>query len=142
MIRNYLTKALRSMMRNKAYTILNIFGLFIGVVCCLLLVDYINDEPSFNERQSNINDTPHATSIMADEHEHTMGSAPAPISRRIKDEAETTHTPRNTSGADEEQLVRYDNKPALESEGTVADTTLFDTITYHSRSRNPKKALV
>lgn len=143
MIRNYFTIALRSMMRNKAYTIINIFGLSMGVVCCLLLMDYINDEANFNQRQSNTNDIPHATAIMADEHEHSMRTAPAPIARRIKDEApETARTPHNTSPADADQLVRYDDKPLVESEGPVADTTLFDIITYHSRSRNPKKALV
>ena len=144
MIRNYLTIALRSMMRNKAYTIINISGLSMGVVCCLVLMDYINDEANFNQCQSNINDIPHATSIMAGEHDHTMGTALTPIARRIKDEAsETPHTPRNASPAGEEQLVRYEDKPLLESEGPVADTTpLFDILTYHSRSRNPKKALV
>lgn len=127
------------MMRNKAYTIINIFGLSMGVVCCLLLVDYINDEG--NQRQSNINDIPHATSIMPDEHGHTMRTAPTPIARRIKDEApETAHTPRNTSPADAEQLVRYNDKAVHESEGLSADST--DIISSHSRSRNPKKALV
>ncbi|MBT1699769.1 hypothetical protein KK083_22975 [Fulvivirgaceae bacterium PWU4] len=141
MIRNYLTIALRSMMRNKAYTIINIFGLSAGVVCCLLLMDYIDDEANFTKRQSNINNTPYAPAIMADEHEHSL-TAPAPIARRIKDEVpEAVHTPRNTSAADD-QLVRYDDKPLVESESPVADTTLFDIITYHSRSRNPKKALV
>lgn len=143
MIRNYLTIALRSMMRNKAYTIINIFGLSAGVVCCLLLMDYINDEANLTQRQSNINNTPLTPAVMANEHEHSMHTAPAPIARRIKDEApEPARTPHNTSPAEEDQLVRYNDKPLVESESPVADTTLFDIITYHSRSRNPKKALV
>lgn len=143
MIRNYLTLALRSIMRNKAYAIINIFGLSTGIVCCLLLADYINDEARFNQRQSNINHINHAPSIMAGEHEHTMGTTPDPLARRIKDEIpEAVPASRNTSPADAKKLVRYDDKPLLESDGPVADTTLFDITTYHSRSRNPKKALV
>ncbi|NJM24279.1 MAG: ABC transporter permease [Bacteroidia bacterium] len=44
MIRNYLTTALRIMMRHRGYSIINLSGLTIGISCSLLIALYIFDE--------------------------------------------------------------------------------------------------
>jgi putative ABC transport system permease protein len=49
MIRNYIVIAIRSMMRNKRYSFINILGLSVGVACCLLLALYIQDELSYDK---------------------------------------------------------------------------------------------
>ena len=46
MIRNYLTVALRNMLRYKGYAAINVLGLAIGMTTCILIVRYIQDELS------------------------------------------------------------------------------------------------
>jgi putative ABC transport system permease protein len=48
MIRNYFKTAFLNMYRNKTYTLINIFGLSIGLACVMLIALYIKDEVSFD----------------------------------------------------------------------------------------------
>src|ERR1700749_3695692 len=48
MIRNYIKTAFRSLMRNKGFTFINVFGLALGLATCLLIVFYVFDELSFD----------------------------------------------------------------------------------------------
>jgi len=53
MLKNYFKTAIKTMMRNKTYTAINIFGLSIGLACVMLIVLYIKDEVSFDRFQEN-----------------------------------------------------------------------------------------
>lgn len=48
MIRNYLKTALRHTARNKAYSLINIAGLAIGMACCILIAQYVAYELSYD----------------------------------------------------------------------------------------------
>jgi putative ABC transport system permease protein len=48
MLKNYLTIAWRNLLRNKAFSIINISGLAIGLSCFLLIAMYVLDELSFD----------------------------------------------------------------------------------------------
>ncbi|WP_431200712.1 ABC transporter permease [Mucilaginibacter sp. P19] len=57
MIKNYLRSAFRNIARHKFISFINIFGLTIGLTCCLLILTYIVKELSydkFNHNASNI----------------------------------------------------------------------------------------
>ncbi|MCB0840839.1 MAG: ABC transporter permease, partial [Bacteroidetes bacterium] len=49
MLLNALKVALRNLMRNKVYSLINIFGLAIGIACCLLILVHVMDEFSFDQ---------------------------------------------------------------------------------------------
>jgi putative ABC transport system permease protein len=49
MLRNYIKIALRNFVRHKGYTFINIFGLAAGIVCCLLILVYVQDELSYDK---------------------------------------------------------------------------------------------
>ncbi|RIA44543.1 putative ABC transport system permease protein [Hephaestia caeni] len=49
MWRNYLTVALRALAKNRAYTIINIAGLSLGIAACLLILSYVRYEFSYDE---------------------------------------------------------------------------------------------
>ena len=53
MIRNYLKIAYRNFFRNKAFTIINLLGLVLGMAACLLLTNYITFETSFDRFYEN-----------------------------------------------------------------------------------------
>src|SRR4030095_5295043 len=49
MFRNYFKTALRSLWKNKTASAINIFGLTIGLTCCLLIALYIQHELSYDK---------------------------------------------------------------------------------------------
>lgn len=48
MLRNFITTTFRSLLKNKGFTFLNIFGLALGLATCLLIVFYVADELSYD----------------------------------------------------------------------------------------------
>jgi len=48
MLKNYIKTAWRSLKTNKGYTLLNLFGLAIGIACCLILFEYVSYEKSYD----------------------------------------------------------------------------------------------
>ncbi len=145
MLKNYFTIAVRNMMRNKAYSIINIAGLSVGIACCLMLALYIQDEASFDRHHKDAERIYRVTSIMGDPSENrVMRTTSAPIVWGIKDELpeiEAVTRLVNPPGVSQ-NLIRYEDKQFYESNGFIADSTLFDMFTYKFIEGNPKKALV
>src|SRR5437879_185804 len=57
MIRNYIKTAFRNLWRNKAFSVINIVGLSVGLACCMLIFLYTMDEVSydrFHEKRESI----------------------------------------------------------------------------------------
>ena len=48
MIKNYLNSILRYISRNKAFTTINIMGLAIGMMACMLIMQYVIHEFSYD----------------------------------------------------------------------------------------------
>jgi putative ABC transport system permease protein len=53
MLRNYLTSTLRHLIRNRAYTFINVLGLAIGMACTILIYLYVDFEYSWDHFRPN-----------------------------------------------------------------------------------------
>ncbi|UCC80455.1 MAG: ABC transporter permease [Candidatus Zixiibacteriota bacterium] len=53
MLKNYITVALRSLARHKIYSLINIFGLAVGLALCLIVIGHISYELSFENFHEN-----------------------------------------------------------------------------------------
>ena len=53
MLKNYLKVALRNLRKHKGYTVINVLGLSIGMMCCVLIFLYVADELSFDRFHAN-----------------------------------------------------------------------------------------
>ena len=53
MFRNYLKTALRNLVKHKVYSFICIFGLSVGLACCILILLFIRDELSFDKFHDN-----------------------------------------------------------------------------------------
>src|SRR5438105_14915427 len=51
MIRNYIRIAFRNLMKYKFISFINLFGLTVGLTCCLLILTYILNEVSYDKFQ-------------------------------------------------------------------------------------------
>jgi putative ABC transport system permease protein len=53
MIKNYLKIAVRTLARSKVHSLINIFGLSLGIACCVLIVLFVKDELTFDRFHTN-----------------------------------------------------------------------------------------
>ncbi len=53
MLLNYLKIALRNLLKNKVFSLINIFGLAIGMAACLLILQYVTFELSYDDFHTN-----------------------------------------------------------------------------------------
>src|ERR1700746_2526671 len=56
MIKNYFKTAFRNMMKNKTFSFINIAGLSIGMAACLLILQYVSFELSYDQFNKNAAD--------------------------------------------------------------------------------------
>jgi putative ABC transport system permease protein len=55
MFRSYFKTAFRNLLQHKAYSLINIAGLSIGLACAILIMVYVHDELSYDRFHSNVN---------------------------------------------------------------------------------------
>lgn len=144
MLRNYLKIALRNLLRNKAYSVINIFGLALGVACCLMLTLYMLDEISYDKHHQRADDLYRINSkFQSDKGLDKLRTASPPIAMTMKaeiPEVEFAVRVLNPPGV-AQSLIRYKDNLFYETDGFIADSTLFDVFTYELKEGNPKKAL-
>src|SRR5580765_7629920 len=56
MLKNYFKTAWRNLMKNKTFSLINIAGLSIGMAACLLILQYVSFELSFDQFNKNAAD--------------------------------------------------------------------------------------
>ena len=53
MLKNYFKTALRSLLKHKEYSIINILGLAIGMACVILIMMFVQEELSYDQFHTN-----------------------------------------------------------------------------------------
>ena len=144
MFKNYFKIAFRNLIRTKVYSFINIFGLSLGVACCLLLSLYVHDEFGYDRHHQRLNDLYRINTQVSGDLAgfDKLGSVSPPITMTLKDELpEIEAAARVVASFGGESLIQYEDKKFYESDAHVADSTLFDVLTYEFKEGNPKKAL-
>jgi putative ABC transport system permease protein len=54
MFKNYFKTAIRNLLRNRIYSIINISGLSLGLACAMLIILYLKDELSYDRFHVNV----------------------------------------------------------------------------------------
>ncbi len=144
MFQNYLKIALRNLLRNKVYSFINIFGLALGVACCLLLTLYIQDEWSYDKHHKNLENIYRiVTQFESERGVDKQGTTSPPIALAMMEElseVEAATRVMNPPGVSQ-NLIKYGDNIFYETNGLLADSTLFDVLTYEFKEGNPSKAL-
>ena len=144
MLKNYFKIAFRNLVRTKVYSFINIFGLSLGVACCLLLALYVQDEFSYDRHHQRLNDIYRINTQIGGDviGFDKLASVSPPIAMTLKEELPEIETAaRAVSSFSRENLIQYEDNKFYESDAYVADSTLFDILTYEFKEGNPKKAL-
>ena len=139
---NYFLIAFRILSRSKAYSFINIFGLALGITCCLLLSLYIQDELRFDTHHKRLDDLYRITTHF-DVPRHgfdKIATVSPPVAATVKNEVPEIEAaarlfPMKTA------LFKCQEKSLYEDGGFTADSTIFDVLTYEFIEGDPATAL-
>jgi putative ABC transport system permease protein len=141
MIKNYLQVALRNLRNYKAYSLINIIGLAVGIACCIAIMLFVRDELSydrFNEYAVQI----YRPRLLGLINGHDLNSAMSSVAmgpavyRDLPDVVAYTRLAKSGS-----TVVRYNDKTFIEDRFFGADSTVFDVFSFPFVAGNPKTAL-
>jgi putative ABC transport system permease protein len=149
MFRNYLLIAWRGLQKNKAYSFINIFGLSLGLTCCVLITLYLVHETSYDSNHVN---GPRlyqvGTTFIAEGKQSREGWSPSPLANALQHvfpQIEGTARIMNLY-AEDKTLLQY-HTPAGEShsyfeeKGFLADSGFFKLFTYNFTTGDPASAM-
>ncbi|MCY3555778.1 MAG: ABC transporter permease [Gemmatimonadetes bacterium] len=131
MFKNYLTIAIRNLLRHKGYSAINVLGLAIGIACCVLILLYVQDELSYDqyhEKKDRIYRVVESATVAGRSIEAAVTPPPwAPV--LAKDypviEAYTRIKPPASRW-----LIRYQEKRFYERYFAFVDSSFFDIFTF------------
>src|SRR5918993_5641529 len=113
MLRNYFVIALRLLVKNKIFSLINILGLSTGIACCILITLYIQDEFNYEKGFSTHENVFRINTISAkdgveDVNPHTSPPIAAGLAQALPEIETFTRVmkPLNT----EVNIVRYGEK--------------------------------
>ncbi len=138
------------MLKSKLFTSINVFGLSVGMTCCMLLLLYILSEVSFDKHQEYVKDLYLLRSENVQSNGDKMDNprAPAPYAQAVKTEfPEVVQVTRLWQNFLEEKTLLSVHqsgktvKSFYETKGIHVDSTFFDVFTYHFIEGNARTAL-
>lgn len=142
MINNFLKIALRSLWRDKFFSLLNISGLAIGIACCLLIMTYVNYELSFDkhfQNSENIHRMIISGSFNGDD--FTGSQAPSPAGGTFRDQVPGVSQRlrlRNSGN----WVIKHNEKVFNENNVVYADETFFEVFSVPLLMGNPDDVLL
>ncbi len=139
LFQNYLKIALRSLGRNKLYSLLNIFGFALGMACCLVIMLWVYHQWSFNrfnahlDRSYRLLRTEQLTNEII-----TLSALPGPLGKALKEDIPEIEHIAHTLSA-ENVLIAGDK--SFHEEGTYANSDIFAVFSFPIVVGNPATAL-
>ena len=150
MLKNYLKVAWRNIKKNKTFSFINVFGLSIGLTCCLLIAIYLHNELSYDSYHKNVAQLYQlGTTFVKNGKDDLTANTPAPMAKAMQQEfPEILETTRLLGTfAEDKTLLQYTEpggelKSFYESRGFLADSTFFKLFTYDFVEGKPATALL
>ncbi|HNP22259.1 MAG TPA: ABC transporter permease [Panacibacter sp.] len=140
MIRNYLKIAWRNLMKNKIFSFINIFGLSVGLACCMLIALYLDYETSYDAYHKNAGNIYEVVTGFVQEakEKSKLPNTPAPMAAAMKREfPEIVESARLLQlFSDGKTLLQTNNsngterKSFYQEKGYMADASFFKMFDY------------
>jgi putative ABC transport system permease protein len=150
MFKNYLKIAWRNLLKSKLFSAINVFGLSVGMMCCMLLMLYILSEISFDKHQEFADDLYllRSENIQLNGEKTDNPRGPAPYARAMKDEfPEVVQVTRLWQNFFEDKTLLKVALPGeavksfYETKGIHVDSTFFEVFTYQFLEGDKRTAL-
>lgn len=141
MIQNYFKTAFRSLLKGKVFTLINIFGLAIGMSVCLLIIMLIKDAYSFDTFHPQTSDVYriNTTALRKSGGTENYASTPMPVGKTLQEQYPGIEkSVVLTQGLRGEALV---GDKRLNLTGLLTDGTFFDVFGFELAKGNPATVL-
>lgn len=139
MFKNYLKIAWRNLWRNKGYSVLNIFGLAIGITCTSLILLWVQDEVNYDSvfpKQDLVYIVP--TNQTFEGEVYTFYSTPGPLAKDLKDEIPEITKSSTTWGG---EILLTDSESGINRYGRYVHPDFLDIFSLNFLEGEMKSAL-
>jgi len=141
MFKNYIKTALRSIIRDKGFTFINVLGFSIGIACTILILIWVQDELSFDKDHVKKD---HIYRVLAKvptgEGMLKVGVTPAALAPLLEEEMPEIKRATRFKSINEMTFIKGDKKFREEYSG-LAETKLFSMFTFPFIEGDPKTCL-
>jgi putative ABC transport system permease protein len=141
MLKNYLTIAVRNLIRNKAFSLINISGLVLGMTCSLLIFLWVWDEQSVDAYHAN---SPNLFGIHYDIYGEDFGKSdyntPGPLARELKLKIPEIQYASGLFMVDKSPYFKKGDEN-IKDKGGYAGADFFSMFSYKLLQGSPKTAL-
>ncbi len=130
MIKNYLLIAFRNARRNKAYTLINLLGLAIGITSSIMILLFVTDELSYDRHNEHFREIYRICirgKIQGNEVEAALSNAP--MGATLKTDFPEVEDFTRLFTFDGDPKVKYEEKVFIEKNFYYADSTFFNVFT-------------
>ncbi len=142
MIRNYITTAVRNLLKHKGNSLINVIGLAIGLAGCILMLMYIQYEFSYDgyhEKKDRIYRLENHYERSGGEQKLALSSSP--WGPALLADYPGVESMARLKYAMLRHTIRYDDKAFYAESVLYADSTLFDIFTFPLVRGNPRTVL-
>lgn len=141
MIRNYVKVAFRNLLRQKGFSVINVFGLSLGLTCCLLIAVYVVHELSYDRYHKNVGQIYRVVEDIIRSHQTvSIASTAGPVAPHLlRDFPEVLRAVRIRSATT--MLVQFGENRFQENDVYFADSTIFSVFSFPLLKGNPRTVL-
>lgn len=141
MFQNYLKTAFRNLIKHKVYSFICIFGLSVGLACCILILLFIRDELSFDKFHESADRIYRVTyEFDWEDRIDPYAKSQAPLAPALLQEfPEISQAVRFAQRINEQ--IGFKQKQFLESGLMLADPSIFEVFTFPLLRGDPETAL-
>ncbi len=143
MLKNYLTITLRSLRKHRGYTFLNLFGLAIGMACCVAIALYVRGELSYDQSYDGAENIYRVVlDFRMQELEMQTAYSARPLGPTLAtDFPEVEHATRLWYDPSGQMTVRSGDQAFPEDRFFFADSTFFEVFGMPLLQGDPQTAL-
>lgn len=141
MFKNYLKIAYRNLVKHKSYSLLNIFGLSLGITCCILIFAYIGYELSYDGYHKNADNIFRIVSRRSVSGQTSeLAISPAPVGPTMVEELpEVVDAVRFSPTV--KRVFAYQDRTFFEEGVLYVDQSVFNVFSFELIEGDPETAL-
>ncbi|MEM8896303.1 MAG: ABC transporter permease, partial [Bacteroidota bacterium] len=140
MVKNNIIIAYRSLVKKMGYTLVNIFGLSVGLACCMMILIYVDHETSYDDFQ--YDDVYRiALNRKYPDREVNYTVMPHSIPPQLVEDFPFIEAQGRLIPPFGNTTVRYEDQFYDEPQFALGDSTLFDVVKFDFITGDPKTAL-